>query len=270
MSPDLAVVSMPALSGPVGEIVGQITAGRPPRELAVMPPDEALPLAAALVRGGDARGLPVLLTLIWAQSKAEDDARLWQAEALYLLYHSGLWRPWADVVDMGGGRQVPSWKSFVTKHLPLKYTTAEGRMLAFETYGMRLGWGHDEIRRVGLSKCQTARALVEDEITRVGPDGTVTSDASRLSPQTAQMLREGTASEVAEYVARQRGRRGEIGGTFSYNPDSGLLVLWVDELSYVIGRLNTTPPDGMDNGWWQRQIGRVVRALKVKKKGDEA
>ncbi len=251
----------------VGLVASPTGSGARRELLAGETPDKAILRAAAMAREGDAQALPTLLAVVWQQSGIEDDARLYQAEALWLLYQSGLWRPYADTVDMGGGLQVPSWKSFVTKYLPMRYATSVARVNVIQTFGVSLGWKHEDMRTIGLSKLQIARGLVQDEITVVEQDGSVRTDPSALSPQTMQAVRESTAQELVQYVAERRNKGGALAaGRFGYNPDSGLLLLWVDDLCYPLGRLNTEPPDGVDAAWWRDVIARAVGLLKAKEK----
>jgi hypothetical protein len=207
-----------------------------------------------LAEKGIALALPLLLSVIWTESHNEDIAKAREAAALYGLRMSCVWHPYADTIKKGDAF-VPSWRSFVRDHLPLRYTTVTERTNSIDTYHKKLGWTIGEIADVGFAKLQTARHTVETQIAETGG----------IEPETERILKEETHEGVLAHVA---GRNEEKVG-FSFNAGDG--SLWVHFPESVctgvamaqIAQFEFHVPDGVPHDVWQTVIYRVVNAVRA-------
>lgn len=188
-----------------------------------------------------------LLSVIWQQSRAEDDARLVQAEALRLLHASDLWHSVAEWRDVDG-KAAPSWRSFVVKYLPVVYSTSVAMENVVKTYGDKLGWSPEHMAAVGMSKMRTARRLVETEIAAGG-----------LTEETREILETETQENLTYHIAQKSGSA--VG--FSYSDSTGVLVAWLDDRPFEIGKLDRQTPEDATEDEWQNALGLVVRRLKA-------
>lgn len=198
--------------------------------------------------GGDPMTILVgILSVIWAQSRAEDDAKFVQAEALRLLHASDVWYGYADWMTVGG-KQQPSWRSFVMAYLPCKYVTAVERENVVVTYGQKLGWSPERMKETGMGKMTAARNLVEAEI-----------EAGGLTEETAEVLRSGSHEDVLYCVAQKKGEA--IG--FSFNGATGELTAWLNELPFVFGRFDRQTPENVTEINWQAVLELAVKRLRA-------
>lgn len=204
----------------------------------------------------DATALRLLIDCIWMQNSVEQDARLIQAAALYFLHESGIWIPYADTVAKGSVG-TPSWRSFVLTYLPMAYETAVARENVYRTFALRLGWSLKEIREAGLSKLQTARHRVEEEILAGG----------KLSPQVEQILREGTQADVRFMIA-QKDDQPRV--AYRWSKSTGIILVYLDGLVYEIGQVSLVPPkddngkDCIEKAEWLTLVDSLMRSLSVR------
>lgn len=211
----------------------------------------------ALHKKDDAMALRLLVNCIWLQNRVEQDARLIQAAALYLLHESGIWIPYAETVTKGRGVGSPSWRSFVQTYLPMAYETAVARENVYRTYAMRLGWSLHEMREAGLSKLQTARHRVEEEIMSGG----------QLSPQVEQILREGTQADV-RFLLAQKDDPPRV--AYRWSKTTGLIFVYVDGLVYEMGQVALWPPkddkgrDCVEKSAWLGLVEGLMQSLGVR------
>ncbi len=204
----------------------------------------------------DATALKMLIGCIWTQNSVEQDARLIQAAALYFLHESGIWVPYADTVTKGN-IGTPSWRSFVLTYLPMAYETAVARENVYRTFAVRMGWSLQEMREAGLSKLQTARHRVEEEILAGG----------ELSPQVEQVLREGTQADV-RFLLAQKDEQPRV--AYRWSKTTGVISVYLDGLVYEIGQVSLVPPkddngkDCVEKSEWLTLVDSLMRSFSVR------
>lgn len=233
----------------IQEIVGLVVSGQSPYDQET---DALLASGVELAAQSDATALPMLLQVIWQQSRQEDTAKTYQAIALYALRQSSVWHGYAEQVGSGDTSR-PSWKSFVRQYLPMKYVTATERCLAIATYHEKLGWPVEKIAEVGFSKLQTARHTVEAEIAETGD----------ILPETQRVIEEETHEALLLHVA---GKTPKIG--FSYRMHDGEFYAHFPEdlcpgtaLAHVMTVEDI--PDGVSKELWLEVLSLIVDRLKA-------
>jgi hypothetical protein len=231
------------------EIVGLVVSGQTPfnKDLDVLLAD-----GVELAAQSDPQALPMLLQVIWQQSKSEDLAKTYQAIALYAIRMSPVWHKYASTVGEGDLSR-PSWRSFVRDYLPCKYQTVVERTNVIETFRTKLQWPVEKIAEVGFSKLQTARHTVEAEIEETGD----------ILPETQRILEEETHENLLTHVA---GKTPKIG--FSYQVTSGEFFVHFPSdicpdtaMAHVL-TLEPTP-DGVSNDLWSTVLGLIVERMRA-------
>lgn len=217
--------------------------------------DEILADGLELAKKGMDLALPFLLHVIWTESRIEDTSKARQAQALFALRESSAWHPYADTISKGE-TQVPSWRSFVGKYLPMSYATCTARTNVISTFVNKLEWPIEKIAEIGMGKLQTARHAVEEQIEETG----------EIEPEMERILTEETHENLMHHLAGTS-NPDKIG--FSFNTADG--TLWVHFPESIcegvamaqIGQFEFHYPEGVSAQVWQDSIYKAVSALKA-------
>jgi hypothetical protein len=232
----------------VQTLVEQVMAGEVPY---VKDAEALLVDGIELAAKSDSTALPMLLSVIWQESRSEDVSKTRQAVALYALRMSDIWHPYAETITKGDVG-VPSWRSFVRGYLPMKYGTTIERCLVIDTFHNKLGWPVDKIAATGFSKLQTARHTVEGQIAEGGD----------IEPETQRIIEEETHESLLAYVAGSKPRIG-----FSYRVPTGEFYVHFpqdvsDNLAMAHVLTLETVPDGCNQQLWQDTLNLIVERLR--------